>query len=241
MTTCRDGKERALVCGTQLSLCRCCRCIVSPSPCARHFGSKLQTRDCLALFCAYATSLCGETVIRTCVARVYFADSSFQDLVPYLAFKPAEVDILSKTLGIEEARNPLTRSQLWKRPPYRICCQLSNLGRRRTLLPPFGFSKNLCCSPHLHLLPTQPLPQLQNSAKQSLKFGGQSPGLHPPSRVCGRPCDHVAHRVRLEILLDAVLHRACSELKCLNVFRLLQMGTACFGGRGGVSGNSTAT
>ena len=30
---------RALVCG-QLSLCRCCRCTVSLSPCARHFGSR---------------------------------------------------------------------------------------------------------------------------------------------------------------------------------------------------------
>ena len=33
----------------KLSICRCCRCTVSPSPCARQFGSKLLTRVRLAL------------------------------------------------------------------------------------------------------------------------------------------------------------------------------------------------
>ena len=42
------GRRRTLVCGTQLSLCRCCRCTVSLSPCALHFGSEHQTRVCLA-------------------------------------------------------------------------------------------------------------------------------------------------------------------------------------------------
>ena len=53
--------------------------------------------------------------------------------------------------------------------------------------------------------------------------------------------DHPAHTVRLEMLIGAVLHLACSEMKCLNVFRLFQRCTACRGRRGGVSGNSTAT
>ena len=155
MTTCRGGKERALVCGTQLSLCRCCRCIVSPSPCARHFGSKPQTRVCLALFCAYATSLCGETVVRTCVARVYLLTVRFKTLSRTLPSSQLKWTFSARRWVLRMARDPLARSQLWIRPPYRIWCQLSNLGRRRTLLPP----------PHLHLLPTQPLPQLQNSAK----------------------------------------------------------------------------
>ena len=48
-------------------------------------------------------------------------------------------------------------------------------------------------------------------------------------------CDHVAYKVRLAILVGAVLHLACS------VFELLQSGTTCFGGRGEVSGNGAAT
>ena len=43
-----EGRRRAPVCKTQLSLCRCCRCTVSLSPFARRFGSKPQTRVCLA-------------------------------------------------------------------------------------------------------------------------------------------------------------------------------------------------
>ena len=47
--------------------------------------------------------------------------------------------------------------------------------------------------------------------------------------------------MRHEILLGTVLHLTCSEMKCLNVFRLFQRCTACFGRRGGESGNSTAS
>ena len=46
---------------------------------------------------------------------------------------------------------------------------------------------------------------------------------------------------RPEVLVSPVLHLACSETKCLDVLRLLQRSTTCFGGRGGVSGNSAAT
>ena len=58
----RELHVRALVCVTQLSLCRCC------CRCARHFGSKPQSSlrlDC-CLFCAHATSPSGENVIRVC-------------------------------------------------------------------------------------------------------------------------------------------------------------------------------
>ena len=47
--SCLGREEQALVCGTQLSLCHCCRCTVSLSPCARLLGSKPQTSVCLAL------------------------------------------------------------------------------------------------------------------------------------------------------------------------------------------------
>ena len=53
-------------------------------------------------------------------------------------------------------------------------------------------------------------------------------------------CEHLAYQVRLEVLVHSVLHLAWSETKRLEVFRLLQMGSACFGGRGGVSGYSIA-
>ena len=128
-----------------------------------------QTRVCLdcCLFCAHATSLSVESVISQLLC-VSIADNTFRDLVSYLVFKPADVEILCKTLTI------------WIFPPSRILSRSSNLERRRTLLPslddlegcarPFGFSKNLCCSPHLHLFPpTQSLPQLHDSDKQSLK------------------------------------------------------------------------
>ena len=39
--------------------------------------------------------------------RVSFAASTFQDLVSHLAFKPADVEILSKTLGIEDGKGPV--------------------------------------------------------------------------------------------------------------------------------------
>ena len=98
--------------------------------------------------------------------RLSFPDSTFQDSVSHLAVKPAVVDILCKTLGIEDGKDtPLVRLQLWIRLPWRIWSRPSNFERRRTLLPslddsegcdtPFDFSKNLCCSQHLRLLPTQ--------------------------------------------------------------------------------------
>ena len=56
-------------------------------------------------------------------------------VVSHLAFKPADVEILSKTLGVEDGREPLVRSQLWIRLHSRIWSWSSNSERRRTPLP----------------------------------------------------------------------------------------------------------
>ena len=53
-------------------------------------------------------------------------------------------------------------------------------------------------------------------------------------------CDHQACEVRLETLVGAVLHLACSENAWMCSV-CLEVSTACFRERGGVSGNSTAT
>ena len=107
------------------------------------------------------------------------------------------------------ARNPLRRLQLWIRAPSRIWSRSSKLERRRTLLPslddpevcvtPFGFSKNLCCSPHLRLFPTQPLPQLQNSAKQSPKSQRRAVEVKASTSQRVRVCDHLDPMESLEV------------------------------------------
>ena len=175
----REG--RALLCETQLSLCRC---TVSMSLCARHFCIQASDQS-LSRFLFFSVLMQlrkAERVSFALAFSVSFEHSTFQDLV-------SQVEIISKTWVLRMARNPLVRLQLWMRLASRIWSRSSNLERRRTLLPslddsedcatPFGFSKNLCYSQHLRLLlPTWPLPQLQNSAKQSLKSqrpcGGQS-------------------------------------------------------------------
>ena len=58
VSRCNGGILGSLLCGTQLSLCRCCHCTVSLSPCARHFGSKPQTRVSLALLAAPYSTVC---------------------------------------------------------------------------------------------------------------------------------------------------------------------------------------
>ena len=170
-------RGRALVCGTQLSLWCCCRCTVSLSPCARHFGSKPETRVYLvcSLFCAHATSLSG----RDCHSHLLFVC-----LLLTVRFKTLSCTLLSLRRLVRFAG----LDRIWSRS--------SNLDQRRTLLPSlddsegcattFGFSKNLCCSQHVRLFPTQLLRHQPNSAKQSLQ--SQSPcqhiatcsGLQPP-------------------------------------------------------------
>ena len=112
-----------------------------------------------------------------------FTDSTFQDFVSHLASKPAEVEFLSKTLGNEDGKEPVGTFRALGTSALRFWSRSSNLERRRTLLPsledsegcatPFVVSKKLCCSPHLRPLPAQPLPQRQNTARQSPK--SQSP------------------------------------------------------------------
>ena len=102
------------------------------------------------------------------------------------------------------ARNPLVRLQLWIRPPLRIQSRSSNLERRRTLLPsldvpegcatPFGFSKNLRCSPYLQLLRAQPLPQLQISQAVA-----QVREVKASASQRVRVCDHLDPMDTLEV------------------------------------------
>ena len=113
----------------------------------------------------------------------------FKTLSRTLAFKPAEMEILSKTLRIEDGKEPVGAFTALDTPAFED--RSPNSERRRTLLPslddseccatPFGFSKNQCCSPHLHLLPTQPLLQLQHPAMLALRSraGCRSSRLDP--------------------------------------------------------------
>ena len=65
--------------------------------------------------------------------RVSFAGSALRDLVSYLASKPAEVEILCKTLTFDGGEEPVG-----------TFAALSNLGRRRSLLPSLVRLRRLC-------------------------------------------------------------------------------------------------
>ena len=59
--------------------------------------------------------------------------------------------------------------------------------------------------------------------------------------ICGIGAPAITWRTLWRFLVSSVLHLAYSETKCLDVFQPLHRGIACFGERGGVSGNSAAT
>ena len=82
--------------------------------------------------------------------------------------------------AVEEARAPGVRKMrvfphLWINKNLQ-CLRDAQSGRLKSCATPFDFYKNLCCKQHLRLLSTQLLPQVQNSANQSLKS----------QRPCGR-------------------------------------------------------
>ena len=107
----------------------------------------------------------------------------FKTLSRTFSFKTAEVEILSKTLGIQDGKEPVGTFTALDTPAFEGLVSVVKFGTE-TLLPslddsegcatPFGFSKILCESQHLRLLRKQPLPQLQNTAKQALKSQRQS-------------------------------------------------------------------
>ena len=78
----------------------------------------------LIVDCSVPVQLRGSqvTVIRTC-----FADSTFQDVVSYPAFKPSEVEILCKTLGVEDGKEPVGAFTALDTPAFKDWPRSSNL------------------------------------------------------------------------------------------------------------------
>ena len=60
------------------------------------------------------------------VSRDSFVVGLLQDLVSCFACNPAEVEMLSTTLGIEDGNEPAVHLQLWLRPSARVRSRSSN-------------------------------------------------------------------------------------------------------------------
>ena len=133
------------------------------SSCARHVGSKPQTRVCLDLwlFCVHATSLSGNDVISTHLSCVLFLT---------VRLKTVSRTVASSQLRM--ARNPLVRVQLWLSPKFGTKTNtLTQSGRLRRLCGVVRFLEE----PALHPAPANTA-VASTAVNQSLKS----------QRPCGR-------------------------------------------------------
>ena len=86
--------------------------------------------------------------------RVSSADGTFQDLVSHLAFLPAEVEILGKTLGIEDGKGPVGTTTALDTPAFEDLvsvvkfgtetCTLAQSGRLWTTVRRLSVSQRTC-------------------------------------------------------------------------------------------------
>ena len=75
---------------------------------------------------------------------MFFADSTFQDLVSYLAVKPAEVEIICKTLGIENGKEPVGTSTALDTPAFEDLVSVVKFRTETNILAQSGGLSRLC-------------------------------------------------------------------------------------------------
>ena len=101
------------------------------------FWLKPQTRVCLAccLFRAHASSLSGESLIRTCLFVCPLLTVRYKTLSRTLPSSQLQWRFSTRRWGLKMARNLLVRLQLWIRPPSRLWSRSSNLERSKHSCP----------------------------------------------------------------------------------------------------------
>ena len=130
--------------------------------------------------------------------RVSFAHSTFQDLDSHLAFKPAEVEILSKTLGIEDGKKTVCTFTALDTPAFEDLVPVVKFGAQSGRLGRLCDAVRFLQEPVLQPAPASPpVPSQHSQTVAQVAEAVREVKASTSQRV--RVCDHLDPMDKLEV------------------------------------------